>query len=158
VRCIEQGAEDFLSKPFEPVLLKARVGASLEKKRLRDRERAYLRDVDRVLGAAGAVEAGTYRAGSLGDVARRADALGKLARVFDTMATQVRAREQQLHEQVRALRSEIATARRSTAGGGTRATEVPTLHTGERLAGRYDILASVGNGGMGASTARRTSS
>jgi len=150
VRCIEQGAEDFLSKPFEPVLLKARVGASLEKKRLRDRERAYLRDVDRVLGAAGAVEAGTYQAGSLGDVARRADALGKLARVFDTMATQVRAREQQLHEQVRALRAEIATARRATVGGSTKASEVPTLHTGERLAGRYDILASLGNGGMGA--------
>jgi hypothetical protein len=150
VRCIEQGAEDFLSKPFEPVLLKARVGASLEKKRLRNRERAYLGDVDRVLGAAGAVEAGTYQAGSLGDVARRADALGKLARVFDTMATQVRAREQQLHEQVRSLRAEIATARRATVGGSAKGSEVPTLHTGERLAGRYDILASLGNGGMGA--------
>ncbi|MHB9023263.1 MAG: sensor histidine kinase [Armatimonadota bacterium] len=37
-RCIEMGAEDYLAKPFEPVLLRARVGASLEKKRLRDRE------------------------------------------------------------------------------------------------------------------------
>ncbi len=36
IRCIEQGAEDYLSKPFDPTLLKARVGASLEKKRLRD--------------------------------------------------------------------------------------------------------------------------
>jgi CheY-like chemotaxis protein len=150
VRCIEQGAEDFLSKPFEPVLLKARVGASLEKKRLRDRERAYLRDVDQVLGAAGAVEAGTYQAGTLGGIARRADELGKLARVFDAMATQVRAREQQLHEQVRALRNEIATARSSTGGGTARATEEPALRTGERLAGRYDILASLGVGGMGA--------
>ncbi len=149
VRCIEQGAEDFLSKPFEPVLLKARVGASLDKKRLRDRERAYLQDVDRVLGAAAAVEAGTYQAGSLGQIARRQDALGKLARVFDSMATQVRAREQQLHEQVRALRTEIATARRSTAGM-TRPGQDPALRTGERLAGRYDILASLGNGGMGA--------
>src|SRR5688572_10746024 len=36
VRCIELGAVDYLSKPFDPVLLKARIGASLEKKRLRD--------------------------------------------------------------------------------------------------------------------------
>ncbi len=36
VRCIELGAEDYLSKPVNPGLLKARIGASLEKKRLRD--------------------------------------------------------------------------------------------------------------------------
>jgi two-component system, sensor histidine kinase and response regulator len=38
VRCIEMGAEDYLPKPFNPVLLKARIGACLEKKRARDRE------------------------------------------------------------------------------------------------------------------------
>jgi phosphoserine phosphatase RsbU/P len=38
VRCIEMGAEDYLSKPFSPVLLRARIGACLEKKRLRDQE------------------------------------------------------------------------------------------------------------------------
>lgn len=37
VKCIEMGAEDYLFKPFNPVLLKARVGASLDKKRYRDR-------------------------------------------------------------------------------------------------------------------------
>ena len=42
VRCIELGAEDYLPKPFNPVLLRARVETSLEKKRLRDREQAYL--------------------------------------------------------------------------------------------------------------------
>ncbi|WP_449417695.1 adenylate/guanylate cyclase domain-containing protein [Phormidium nigroviride] len=42
VRCIELGAEDYLSKPFNPVLLKARISACLEKKRLRDQEQAYL--------------------------------------------------------------------------------------------------------------------
>jgi adenylate cyclase len=40
VRCIEAGAEDYLPKPFNPVLLRARINASLEKKLLRDRERA----------------------------------------------------------------------------------------------------------------------
>lgn len=39
VRCIEMGAEDYLSKPFNPVLLKARIESSLEKKRLRDQQR-----------------------------------------------------------------------------------------------------------------------
>ena len=39
IRCIELGAEDYLPKPFNPTLLRARVGASLEKKRLRDEVR-----------------------------------------------------------------------------------------------------------------------
>jgi len=39
VRCIELGAEDYLQKPVNAVLLKARIGASLEKKRLRDQQK-----------------------------------------------------------------------------------------------------------------------
>ncbi len=46
VRCIEAGAEDYLPKPFDPVLLRARVGASVEKKRLRDGEQALLAQVE----------------------------------------------------------------------------------------------------------------
>ena len=42
-RCIEMGAEDYLFKPVNPVLLKARVAASLEKKRLRDLQRELFR-------------------------------------------------------------------------------------------------------------------
>ncbi len=49
VRCIELGAEDYLFKPFNPVLLKARVEASLEKKLLRDKERAYINTVKQEL-------------------------------------------------------------------------------------------------------------
>ncbi len=45
-RCIKMGADDFLPKPFDPVLLKARIGSSLEKKRLRDREEEYLRQIE----------------------------------------------------------------------------------------------------------------
>jgi CheY-like chemotaxis protein/class 3 adenylate cyclase len=46
VRCIEIGAEDYLPKPFDPIILKARLGACLEKKRLRDREVMYLRQIE----------------------------------------------------------------------------------------------------------------
>jgi class 3 adenylate cyclase len=45
VTCIELGAEDYLHKPFNPTLLKARIGACLEKKRLRDMEASYLRRI-----------------------------------------------------------------------------------------------------------------
>jgi adenylate cyclase len=45
VRCIELGAEDYLPKPFDPVLLRARIGVCLEKKRLRDREAMHLREL-----------------------------------------------------------------------------------------------------------------
>ena len=44
-RCIEQGAEDYLSKPFNPVLLRARVGACLEKKRFRDQELRHVEEL-----------------------------------------------------------------------------------------------------------------
>jgi adenylate cyclase len=42
VTCIEAGAEDYISKPFDPILLTARIEASLERKRLRDREQAFM--------------------------------------------------------------------------------------------------------------------
>ena len=45
VRCIEAGAEDYLSKPFNPVLLRARIGASLEKTQLRNREKAAIAEL-----------------------------------------------------------------------------------------------------------------
>ena len=45
VRCIEAGAEDYLSKPFDPVLLRARIGASLEKVRLRESEQAAVAEL-----------------------------------------------------------------------------------------------------------------
>lgn len=46
VRCITLGAEDYLPKPFDPVLLKARVGACLEKKRLHDQTVVHLRQIE----------------------------------------------------------------------------------------------------------------
>ena len=52
IRCIELGAEDYLPKPFNPTLLRARVGASLEKKRMRDDILRHLRRMERDLETA----------------------------------------------------------------------------------------------------------
>jgi adenylate cyclase len=50
VRCIEMGAEDYLIKPFDPVLLKARLHATLEKKQLRDKVKQQLAITRKVFG------------------------------------------------------------------------------------------------------------
>lgn len=48
VRCIELGADDYLSKPIDPVLLGARINAGLTKKRLYDLGRQHIEEVDRL--------------------------------------------------------------------------------------------------------------
>lgn len=107
VKGIELGAEDYLPKPFDPVLLEARLKAGLEKKRLRDLELEYLHQVSLLTEAATAVEAQDYEPELLASVAGRPDALGNLARVFQNMAREVYARELRLQKQVQALRIEL---------------------------------------------------
>jgi adenylate cyclase len=46
VKCIQSGAQDYVFKPFNPVLLQARIGSCLERKRLRDKETSYLRQIE----------------------------------------------------------------------------------------------------------------
>ncbi len=46
VHCIERGAEDYLPKPFNPTLLRARIGASLDKKAFHDQEQKYLHQIE----------------------------------------------------------------------------------------------------------------
>jgi two-component system, sensor histidine kinase and response regulator len=96
IRCIEIGAEDYLPKPCDPVLLEARITASLQKKRFRDQEIEYLRQVAKLTEAAVAMENQAFDPASLADVSVRSDALGSLSRVFQHMAQEVYAREQQL--------------------------------------------------------------
>lgn len=58
VKGIELGAEDYLPKPFNPVLMHARMNAGLEKKRLRDIEQRYLNSLKNELEIGRAIQAG----------------------------------------------------------------------------------------------------
>jgi two-component system, cell cycle response regulator len=113
VRCVELGATDYLPKPFKPTLLQARLRTSLAEKRLRDLEVEYLLQVQRITGAAAAVEAGAFDPTCLDEVAGRQDALGQLGRVFQRMASEIYAREHSLKQQVQALRIEIDQAKKA---------------------------------------------
>jgi DNA-binding response OmpR family regulator len=102
-RSIALGAADYLAKPFDPAVLRARVRTCLTKKRARDFELAYLRGVGKVTAAAVAVESGSFAAEGLDEIARRPDALGNLARLFQHMAAEVAARQRRLEDQVQQL-------------------------------------------------------
>lgn len=155
--CIAQGAEDYLPKPFDPQILRARVGASLERKRLRDREHDFLVQTMRVIDAARAVEEGSYVSDVLADVGSRSDELGRLARVFDSMACEVRTREARLQQQLRDLRREIDAVRSAAEpprAPGARVLQTDTntyaaLGIGRVIGGRYEVFEIAGVGGMG---------
>jgi len=115
VRCIEMGATDYLPKPFNPALLRARINASLAEKRLRDLEREYLEQVGYVAEAADAVQAARFDPASLDRVAAREDALGQLARVFLRMAREVHLREQRLKQQLQQMHLDAEEMRRAEA-------------------------------------------
>lgn len=109
VKAIKLGAEDFLPKDFEPSILKARLDASLERKRLRDRELEYFRDVEQLTKAAQVIEAGAFRPAELDidHVAERKDPIGRLATVFLGLAREVYERERRLDQTARTLRGTL---------------------------------------------------
>lgn len=100
VRALELGAVDFLPKNFAKAILKARVEASLEKKRLRDLEKSYLEDVSALTQAAHDLQKGraTPEELTLATVAGRRDGLGTLARVFSELAVDMHARERRARQ------------------------------------------------------------
>ncbi|MGV3754260.1 MAG: response regulator [Verrucomicrobiota bacterium] len=91
IRCIEIGAEDYIPKPFNPVLLKTRIEASVLKKRLRDQEKALIdmmraerERLEQVLnGALPQVAANRVRQGEPGGVDESAEASVLLVEVVD---------------------------------------------------------------------------
>jgi adenylate cyclase len=84
VECISLGAEDYLPKPVDPVLLEARVGASLEKKWLRDKERALLATVQEQAATLAA-----WNAGLEARVGQQVAEIERLARLRRFLSPQV---------------------------------------------------------------------
>ena len=148
IECVEHGAEDHISKPYEPSLLRARIRASLDRKRLRDQERDYQRRVGLLTAAAEAVEQESYVSGTLDALAAQGDALGRLARVFDRTVSGLRSREERLQRRLHQLRHEMGQATGGTTAAA-RVSDVSPFASGEILAARYEIVGELGQGGMG---------
>jgi DNA-binding response OmpR family regulator len=99
-RCVEAGADDYLTRPGDPAILRARIGAALDRRRMRDRERADAAAVADLTRAAELVGRGQYDPQVLAALTGRADAVGGLGRAFDRMAREVQ-------EQLGRLREEL---------------------------------------------------
>jgi hypothetical protein len=96
VRCVELGAEDFLFKPFNPTLLRARVLASLEKKALRDQTREELRRKQaelKKLAPCSSRRAAAVPAADLPLDRRRAGARGRSAATWSTISRSATSRD-----------------------------------------------------------------
>jgi len=109
-RAISLGAEDFLPKSFDPTILKARLEASLRKKRFRDKELQYFRRIDTLTNAAGQIESGEFDVANIAALDKetlKADSIGRLATVFRGMAKEIHARELRLLERIRFLQCSV---------------------------------------------------
>ena len=106
VRAVGLGAEDYLPKNFELVLLSARLGASLERKRLHDAQQEYYGRIEKLISAAQVLEAGSYSPDDLDldGPARRNDPLGRLAAVFRGLSQELYDRERRADLTVRTMR------------------------------------------------------
>lgn len=105
VRCVELGAEDYLPKPFNPVLLRARVSASLQKKRLYDQEimlRKQLQQSNELLEA-------RVRAQVREITSAQTATIFAMSRLAESRDPEAGSHLERLREYVRALARQLAT-------------------------------------------------
>lgn len=84
--CLELGADDYLPKPVDQMLLKSRVSSCLEKKRLREQYVLTNNEIAMLNQAVIALEKGQFDPATLNPLLTRRDSLGELARNFQRMA------------------------------------------------------------------------
>lgn len=109
VRCIEAGAEDYLPKPFNATLLRARIGACLEKKALRDQElQLYNNLVTSQQRLARELEQADRFVGSLPVEVRQEPRLAPLLAAFERMSGAVSRRETELRATIQELEIKIS--------------------------------------------------
>jgi sigma-B regulation protein RsbU (phosphoserine phosphatase) len=109
VRCIEAGAEDYLPKPFIATLLRARIGACLEKKALRDQElQLYHNLVTSQQRLARELEQADRFVGSLPVEVRQDPQLAPLLAAFERMSGAVSRRETELRATIQELEIKIS--------------------------------------------------
>ncbi|MEO1705640.1 MAG: response regulator [Pseudomonadota bacterium] len=109
VQALELGAVDFLPKNVEPMIFRTRVSTSLSRKQMRDKERLYLEDVERLTDAARLLREKGSEPGRMpiASVKERIDSLGTLARVFGELATAVHERETRARRRINLLQGSI---------------------------------------------------
>ena len=107
VQAIELGAEDFLPKDFDLVVLKARLSACLTKKDFRDQEKEYYGQIEQLTQAASMLESGLFNPQKLAldEIATHDTPLGRLASVFRGMAGEIFERERKALQTINLLKA-----------------------------------------------------
>ena len=119
VKAIELGAEDFLPKDFDQIILKARLSACLTKKFFRDQEKEYYQQIKKLTQAASKLESGLFDPNRLGldAIANQESPLGKLASVFRGMAGEIFERERKAIQTINLLKAGLMVLAFGVIGG-----------------------------------------
>lgn len=111
VRCIEAGAEDYLPKPFNATLLRARIGACLEKKALRDQELELYRNLSQSQQRlARELQSATTYVANLSDALRQDPRVAPLLAAFQRMTSAASRQETELRATIKELEIKINTS------------------------------------------------